>query len=121
MRYGKLLTPEEIIVGGNNDGTLLWKQGIPEYKEINRLLCGQCELEQYADEFLENGDLPQFRNDWRQGIIQAANHDTTPWSPVLFEIITGDIGEYHDTLEEYYHKMRRYYNRVVAVQDRSTP
>ena len=32
-------------------------------------------------------DLAAFKSLWRQGIIYSSNHDTTPWSPKIFDVL----------------------------------
>ena len=115
------IDPEQLIVGGTYDGTPLWKhhaRTVQDYTDIDAALCGQCDLEEYAQEFYFEADLPAFRRVWRQGLIYVADRSTTPWSPVLFDAAPGDVADFHDALDESFHKMLRHYAQVVAVQDR---
>ena len=36
--------PLEIIHGGNFDGTPLWRRNLDDYQEIDRQICGQCDI-----------------------------------------------------------------------------
>ena len=120
-RMWREVDPEELIVGGTYDGTPLWKhhaRTVQDYTDIDEALCGQCDLEEYAQEFYFEADLPAFRRVWRQGLIYVADRSTTPWSPVLFDAAPGDVADFHDALDESFHKMLRHYAQVVAVQDR---
>ena len=55
MRYKvwEAVDPEELIIGGNYDGTPLWKRtesGL--YVDIDVALCGQCDIATFARRFL---------------------------------------------------------------------
>ena len=118
------IDPEELIVGGEFDGTPLWKHHErveQDYIDIDLALCGQCDIEEYAREFFFEADLAAFRQNWRNGFIYAADRSATPWAPILFDVATPDltIGQFHDELDGHYHRMLRYYAQVVAVQDRA--
>ena len=80
--------PRELVVGGNYDGTLLWKRTRDEMFGVDALLCGQCDVSTFARRFLLAADLPAFRRLYRQGIIYAADRTTTPWSPALMDAAT---------------------------------
>ena len=112
--------PEELIVGGNYDGTLLWKRYQQDYDDVHTALCGQCDLDLYPQEFFFDADLAAFRRVWRQGIIYAVDHSTTPWSPLLFDATpdTMTVAEFYDELEANYNFLLRHYAQVVSVQDR---
>ena len=114
--------PAELIVGGAFDGTFVWKRYEQHYKDIHTALCGECELDLYAQEFYFEADLAAFKSLWRQGIIYSSNHDTTPWSPQIFDVANQadqTIAEYHDELDANYHYLLRHYAQVTSVQDRS--
>ena len=72
----------------------------------------------FRPEFYFEADLAEFRREWRQGIIYSANRTTTPWSTALFDVAPGSVSDFHDELDNYFHKMLRHYAQVVAVQDR---
>ena len=84
MRYlvYEAIDPEELIVGGNYDGTLLWRRHRPEYVEIDDGLCGSCNIVTFARQFLMRGNLPLFRRLHRSGIIYTVDRDLTPWGAV---------------------------------------
>ena len=73
-RYAEweLIDPEELILGGTYDGTLLWKRNEQDYIDTDEALCGQCDGATFARRFLKHADLPAFRSAWRQGIIYSA-------------------------------------------------
>ena len=108
------VNPEELIVGGVYDGTLLWKRNEEEYIGIDTALCGQCDIATFARRFLFNADLPAFRRAWRQGIIYSADRSTTPWSPLLFDVVPAPFEDFYDKLDLYYHKMLEHYDHVVG-------
>ena len=74
-RYAEweLIDPEELILGGTYDGTLLWKRNEQDYIDTDEALCGQCDGATFARRFLKKADLPAFRRAWRQGIIYSAD------------------------------------------------
>ena len=117
------IDPEDLIIGGNFDGTPLWKnheRTVQDYIDTDIALCGQCDIDIFAREFYFEADLAEFRREWRQGIIYSANRTTTPWSTALFDVAPGSVSDFHDELDNYFHKMLRHYAQVVAVQDRHT-
>ena len=107
--------PEQTIVGGNNDGVLLWKHQRPEYVEIDEGLCGECDIVTYARRFLFHANLPLFRRLHRSGIIYAVNRDTTPWEATLFDVATQPESEFYVELETEYQGMLRHYDNVVGA------
>ena len=126
------LDPEELIVGGVYDATLLWKRSLEDMAGYDAALCGQCDVSMYASRFMIKADLPSFRIYYNSGIIPTINRDTTPWSPhgvlaaaqtyglptqaaidaALLEFFTGN--------EEYYHKALEYYANIVGARDSHT-
>ena len=110
--------PEELIVGGNFDGTLLWKRQEPEYVEIDELMCGQCDIATFARRFRFQANLPLFRRLYRSGIIYVANRDTTPlWEATIFDVATDPVSAFYDNLEVEYHQALRYYDEVVGAAE----
>ena len=103
--------PEEIIVGGNYDGTLLWKRQRPDYIEIDRLMCGQCDIATFASRFKFQANLPLFRRLYRSGVIYVANRDTTPWDATIFDVATNPVRAFYDNLEVEYHLALRLLRR----------
>ena len=116
------IDPEELIVGGEFDGTLLWKhhdRTVQDYIDIDAALCGQCDIDEYAREFFFSADLPAFRRVWRQGLIYSADRTMNPWTPNLFDAAAGNVSDFHEDLDAHFQKMLRHYAQVVAVQDRT--
>ena len=109
--------PEELIVGGVYDGTLLWKRDADEYAEVDRILCGQCDIATFARRFLFHADLPAFRRLHRQGIVYSADRTMDPWAPTLFDVASSPAEDYYEALNEFYHLMLRHYDNVSGVQD----
>ena len=109
--------PQELIVGGNFDGTLLWKRERPAYVEIDRLMCGQCEIATFARRFLFHANLPLFRRLYRSGIIYVANRETTPWESTIFDVATNPVSTFYDNLDTEYHQALRYYDEVVGAAE----
>ena len=81
--------PEELILGGQHDGTLLWKRNEQDYIDVDEALCGQCDGATFARRFLKHADLPAFRRAWRQGIIYSADRTVTPVG--AFAVRRGDF------------------------------
>ena len=73
-----LVDPEELIIGGTYDGTLLWKRNEQDYIDVDAALCGQCDGATFARRFLKHADLPAFRRAWRQGIIYSSRPHRDP-------------------------------------------
>ena len=109
--------PEEIVIGGNNDGIPLWKVQEPEYVGIDAGLCGQCGLVDFAVEFLRNAPLAEFRLAHRQGIVHRADRNTDPWTLAAYDIATGNLGEFYEALRVNYDEALEHYRHVVGVQD----
>ena len=111
--------PQEIIHGGTYDGTLLWKRYLQDYIDTDLAICGQCDIDHYAQEFYYDADLPAFRVLWRQGIIYAPDHSLTEkWNPVDFAIADGPVGAFHDELDAHYDLMVRHWSKVVGPAER---
>ena len=121
IRYDEWGTvdPEELIIGGVYDGTLLWKRNLPDMQEIDRILCGQCGNDQFAQLIYEYADLPAMRRNYRDnGSVYALDRTTTPWSPTLFDLAPGSppFADFYESLEAAYKAARlRYYHSVGAV------
>ena len=109
--------PEELIVGGNFDGTLLWKRQEPEYVEIDELMCGQCDIATFARRFRFQANLPLFRRLYRSGVIYVANRDATPWDATIFDVATDPVSSFYDLLDTEYHQALRYYDENVGAAD----
>ena len=109
--------PEELIVGGNFDGVPLWKRQREEYVEIDRLMCGQCDIATFARRFLFQANLPLFRRLYRSGILYVANRDATPWESTIFAVATDPVSTFYDNLDTEYHQALLYYDEVVGAAD----
>ena len=112
-----LVDPEEIILGGTYDGTLLWKRNEQDYIDVDAALCGQCAGATFARRFLKHADLPAFRRAWRQGIIYSADRTVTPWAPELFDVATPPAEDFYDALDDAYDAMIDHYDELVGAQD----
>ena len=109
--------PEEMIIGGQYDGTLLWKRNEAYYVAIDEALCGKCDIATFGRQFLSKADLPAFRRLWRQGDVYAVNRTTDPWSPELFDVAPGNVGDFYDNLKANYRKALDYYDATTGAQD----
>ena len=108
-----LVDPEELILGGTYDGTLLWKRNEQDYIDVDAALCGQCAGATFARRFLKHADLPAFRRAWRQGIIYSADRTVTPWAPELFDVATSPAEDFYDALDDAYDAMIDHYDELV--------
>ena len=118
-RYAEweLVDPEELILGGTYDGTLLWKRNEQDYIDTDEALCGQCDGATFARRFLKHADLPAFRRAWRQGIIYSADRTVTPWAPALFDVATAPAEDFYDALDAAYDGMIDHYDTVSGAED----
>ena len=121
-RYAEweLIDPEELILGGTYDGTLLWKRNEQDYIDTDEALCGQCDGATFARRFLKKADLPAFRRAWRQGIIYSADRTVTPWAPELFDVATAPAEDFYDALDAAYDGMIDHYDEVSGAQDHAS-
>ena len=111
------IDPEELVAGGNFVGVPLWKRHREEYVEIDRLMCGQCDIATFARRFLFQANLPLFRRLYRSGIIYVANRSTTPWESTLFAVASDPVSTFYNNLETEYHQALLYYDEVVGASD----
>ena len=118
-RYAVLaaIDPEEIIHGGNFDGTPLWKRNLDEYEAIDAGLCGQCDIVTYARRFYFHANLPLFRRLYRSGIVYAVDRSVTPWGATLFDVATQPESEFYVELDRDYHDSLAYYDNVVGAAE----
>ena len=105
---------QEIIVGGNFDGTLLWKRRQPEFAGVDELICGQCNISTFARRFLLAANIAEFRRLYRQGLIYAADLTTVPWTPSIMAVAVAPVGEFHDELIALYDAAIHHYDHVVG-------
>ena len=117
QRYAiwEAIDPEEIIVGGNNDGMLLWQYHEPEYQGIDAALCGQCDIATFARRARFHADIPLLRSHHRRGIIYAMDRSTTPWGVTLFDVAADS--DAYAALDVAYHAALEHYDTVVGAAD----
>ena len=111
------IDPEELIIGGNFDGTPRWSRDLDQYIAIDEALCGQCDIVTFARRFYLNADLAEFARLWRQGIVYRADRTTTPWSPTIFDVAQSPHGEFYAELTEFFYNMLEHYDHVIGVLD----
>ena len=118
-RYAVLaaIDPEEIIHGGNFDGTPLWKRNLDEYEAIDVALCGQCNIATYGRRFYFHANLALFRRLYRSGIVYAVDRSVTPWGATLFDVATQPESEFYVELDRDYHDSLAYYDNVVGAAE----
>ena len=92
------------MVGGNYDGLLKWKVQEPDYIEMDRLICGDCDIATFARRFRYHADIPTFRQQYKSGIINSVNRTTTPWSPRVFDASPLPAGEFLEVLTAELHR-----------------
>ena len=114
-RSGKQVDPEERIVGGNFDGTLLWKRNRSTYSDIDIALCGDCDIATYARRFLYHANLALFRRLHRSGIVYSVDRSLTPWGAQLFDVATQPQSSFYDLLGVEYRNLLRYYDEVAGA------
>ena len=115
------IDPAEKIIGGNFDGTYLWKRNRSDYSNIDDAVCGNCNIAVFAREFLYGGDLPLFRRLHRSGIIYSVDRSLTPWGAQLFDVATQPESVFYEVLEDQYHWLIRHYSKVVGAASTSAP
>ena len=114
----EVVDPEELIIGGNYDGTLLWRRSLEEIQGVDRLICGQCNFSNFARLCLTDMNIPLFRSLMHSGIVYSVDITATPkWEPAIFDVATDPRSEYYDMIEAGALAARRYYDTVVGVQD----
>ena len=109
--------PEELIVGGNYDGTLLWKRTLANMIDLDDRLCGQCDLANLARQIFIHADIAAIKQLRRDGIIYGIDYSTDPWSPTVFDFATLPHNDYYDLLDDVYERMIIHYDTVVAPAD----
>ena len=115
QRYAiwEAIDPEDLIVGGNNDGMLLWQYHEPEYQGIDAALCGQCDIATFARRARFHADIPLLRSHHRRGIIYAMDRSTTPWGVTLFDVAADS--DAYAALDVAYHAALEHYDTVVGA------
>ena len=108
------IDPEELIVGGNFDGTLLWKRDLDEYRSVHDYLCGECDIATFARRFILNANLDLFRRIYRQGLVYATNRDVSPWEPRFIDVATSPQSSFYEQLRVDYHLALTHYDHVIG-------
>ena len=110
------IDPQELIVGGNFDGTLLWKRDIDEFRSVHDYLCGECDINPFARRFILNANLDLFRRVYRQGLVYATNRDVTArWEPRFIDVATTDPqSSFYEQLRVDYHRALTHYDHVIG-------
>ena len=93
--------PEELILGGNNDGLPLWKagpDGLEAITRVDRLLCGSCDIANFARQFYSNGNLALFRRLHRSGVVYTIDRRPYTVGAHIFDVATQPQSQYYDSL-----------------------
>ena len=113
---------EELIVGGQYDGTLLWKRDIDEYRSVHDYLCGECDIATFARRFILNANLDLFRRVYRQGLVYATNRTPARWEPRFIDVATTPQSSFYEQLRVDYHLALTHYDHVIGpAEHRLTP
>ena len=117
QRYVEWATvdPEELIVGGNYDGTLLWRRYLDDHAATDAALCGTCDIANFARRFYFHANLPLFRRLRRSGIIYSVDRTANPWEATIFAVASQPESQYYDDLDTAYHQALRYYDENVGA------
>ena len=118
QRYVEWATvdPEELIVGGNYDGTLLWRRYLDDHAATDAALCGTCDIANFARRFYFHANLPLFRRLRRSGIIYSVDRTANPWEATIFAVASQPESQYYDDLDTAYHQALRYYDENVGAR-----
>ena len=118
QRYVEWATvdPEEMIVGGNYDGTLLWRRYLDDHAATDAALCGTCDIANFARRFYFHANLPLFRRLRRSGIIYSVDRTANPWEASIFAVASQPESQYYDDLDTAYHEALRYYDERIGAR-----
>ena len=118
QRYVEWATvdPEELIIGGNFDGTLLWRRYLDDHAATDEALCGTCDIANFARRFYFHANLPLFRRLHRSGIIYSVDRSANPWEAQIFDLASQPVSQYYDDLDTAYHEALRYYDENVGAR-----
>ena len=108
--------PEELIVGGNFDGTPLWSRNLDDHAATDEALCGTCDIANFARRFYFHANLPLFRRLHRSGIIYSVDRSANPWESTIFAVASQPESQYYDDLDTAYHEALRYYDENVGAR-----
>ena len=107
---------EELIVGGNYDGTLLWRRYLDDHAATDAALCGTCDIANFARRFYFHANLPLFRRLRRSGIIYSVDRTANPWEASIFAVASQPESQYYDDLDTAYHLALRYYDERIGAR-----
>ena len=118
QRYVEWATvdPEELIVGGNYDGRLLWRRYLDDHAATDAALCGTCDIANFARRFYFHANLPLFRRLRRSGIIYSVDRTANPWEASIFAVASQPESQYYDDLDTAYHEALRYYDERIGAR-----
>ena len=108
--------PEELIIGGNYDGTPLWSRYLADHAATDDALCGTCDIANFARRFYFHANLPLFRRLHRSGIIYSVDRTANPWDARLFAVASQPESQYYDDLDTAYHEALRYYDERIGAR-----
>ena len=111
-----LVDPEELIIGGNFDGTLLWRRYLDDHAATDEALCGTCDIANFARRFYFHANLPLFRRLRRSGIIYSVDRSANPWEASIFDVASQPESQYYDDLDTAYHEALRYYDERIGAR-----
>ena len=111
-----LVDPEELIIGGNYDGTPLWSRYLADHAATDEALCGTCDIANFARRFYFHANLPLFRRLHRSGIIYSVDRSATPWEASIFAVASQPESQYYDDLDTAYHEALRYYDERIGAR-----
>ena len=111
-----LVDPQELIIGGNYDGTLLWSRYLADHAATDDALCGTCDIANFARRFYFHANLPLFRRLHRSGIIYSVDRTANPWEARLFAVANQPESQYYDDLDTAYHEALRYYDERIGAR-----
>ena len=118
QRYVEWATvdPEELIIGGNYDGTPLWSRNLDDHAATDEALCGTCDIANFARRFYFHANLPLFRRLHRSGIIYSVDRSANPWESTIFAVASQPESQYYDDLDTAYHEALRYYDERIGAR-----
>ena len=118
QRYVEWATvdPQELIIGGNYDRTLLWRRYLDDHAATDGALCGTCDIANFARRFYFHANLPLFRRLHRSGIIYSVDRTTNPWEAIIFAVASQPESQYYDDLDTAYHEALRYYDERIGAR-----
>ena len=111
-----MVDPEELIIGGNFDGTPLWSRNLDDHAATDEALCGTCDIANFARRFYFHANLPLFRRLHRSGTIYSVDRSANPWEAEIFAVASQPESQYYDDLDTAYHEALRYYDENVGAR-----